>query len=105
MRDTTKLPPDVAVGFHIQPPGAGDHRFVVVLARPPQEPSAEAFAAALTTFGTAVIYRAFRDGEPCDDHDVDHIAAFLNVHCGVAMLGFARGDDAAECARSLRGGR
>ncbi len=102
MKDT-QLPPDVRVRQHSLSETAGEHRHLVLLSRPPQEPSVEAFAAALTTFGAAAVYRRFRHDEPWDDHDVDHIAAFLNTHHGVAVFRFARGDDAAECARSLRG--
>ncbi len=104
MLDRTKLPPDTDVRVHGRR-GLGTFPFAVVAARSPHKATSEALAAALTTFGAAIIYRGFREDEPWDDHDVDYVAAFLNVHRGVAMLGFARGDDAAECARSLRGRR
>ncbi len=104
MLDRTRLPPDTDVRVHGRR-GLSTFPFAVVAARSPHKATSEALAAALTTFGAAVIYRGFYDDEPCDDHDVDHIAAFLNAHRGVAMLGFARSDDAAECARSLKGRR
>ncbi len=59
MRDTAKLPSDVDVRAHILPPTIGDHRFVVVLARPPQEATPAAFAELLATPGAAAVYRAF----------------------------------------------
>ncbi len=101
MGKKTRLPSNVIVRAHILS-DAGQHRFVVLLARPPQEPSAEAFAELLATPGAAAVYRAFDADVPCDDHDVDRIAAFLNVHRGIAMLGFAREHDAAKCGSLLK---
>ncbi len=102
MRTNARIPSDVAVRRDVLPREMGDHRFMVMLSRPPLEATPAAFAELLVTPGAAAVYRAFDADVPWLDRDVEHVVAFLNVHRGVVMLAFAQGDDAAKCARSLK---
>ncbi len=104
MKDT-QLPPDVRVRQHSLSETVGEHRHVVLLSRPPREPTPPAFADALGATGGMAIYMTYGAGtRRLDDDSVALVRGTLDAG-GVAWLGFARGDDAAECARSLRGRR
>ncbi len=103
MLNNTPIPSDADVRVHILPQTAGEHRFVVLMCRPPQEATPAAFAALLATHGAVAAYLTHDAGVSWPDRIGQELALRALDHDGIALLRFATLTDAMQAkARAER---